>query len=492
MAGMLTWWFPLLYAQEHQPSVDREPAVAGSFYPNSKSELTRTLEYLFEEAEPIEVEGKMQTLIVPHAGYVYSGIVAASGYKSIPADAFYNNIFIIASSHREQFNGVSVYAAGDYLTPLGRAKVNREIADKLIGENRKVSYIKRAHEREHSIEVQIPYIQHYFKDPPPIIPILLGSSSVTLARDLAKALLPYFTPENLFIISSDFSHYPVYSEAVRIDGLTAEAILKNDPEGFYNTLRKNSNAPVQNLATPCCGWSSILTMLYMSDNNEDLKISPVLYRNSGDVSIGEKNRVVGYWAIAGHRIRNETNNYLNGDDRQALLDISRTTLESYINQNQIPVVSDKGLGKFVKEPAGAFVSLYMGGKLRGCIGRFLAKKPLYLVVQEMTIASATRDTRFVPVESSELAYISIELSVLTPLQKVEGIDEIVLGRHGIYMTRGARSGTYLPQVAVQTGWSLEEFLGHCAREKAGIGWDGWKSADLYVFEAIVFGEEKGI
>ena len=132
----------------------------------------------------------------------------------------------------------------------------------------------------------------------------------------------------------------------------------------------------------------------------------------------------------------------------------------------------------------------MGDRLRGCIGNFSPGKPLYAVVQEMTIAAATHDNRFAPVESSELPYISIEISVLTPLKKINSIDEFELGRQGIYITKDGRSGTYLPQVAEETGWSKEDFLGHCAREKAGIGWDGWKNADLYVYEAIVFDDGK--
>jgi len=132
----------------------------------------------------------------------------------------------------------------------------------------------------------------------------------------------------------------------------------------------------------------------------------------------------------------------------------------------------------------------MGGRLRGCIGNFSPDKPLYMVVQEMTLAAALNDPRFAPVEASELKYISIEISVLTPLRKIGSIDEFQLGKHGIYMTKGGKSGTFLPQVAESTGWSAEEFLGHCARDKAGIGYDEWKEADLYVYEALVFGEEK--
>ncbi len=177
-------------------------------------------------------------------------------------------------------------------------------------------------------------------------------------------------------------------------------------------------------------------------------------------------------------------------DKQALLQISRETLDSYLRSGEVSDVRAHKISSPLKEQTGAFVSLYMGGRLRGCIGNFFLTKPLYIVVQEMTLAAAMRDRRFAPVESPELEYIDIEISVLTPLRKINTIDEFQLGRHGIYMTKDGKSGTYLPQVATQSGWSTEEFLGHCAREKAGIGWDGWKTADLYVYEAIIFGEEK--
>lgn len=478
-------------AQQPDNSADRQAVFAGSFYPATQDALEAQLEKLFREAASVRPEGKVQTLIVPHAGYDYSGVVAASGYKSIPADTPYENIFIIASSHREQFNGFSVYPSGHYITPLGKAKVNQTIAGELIKSHRDMVYYQKAHDREHSIEVQIPYLQYHFKEMPPIIPIVMGSSSLAASRELATALLPYFRPENLFIISSDFSHYPSYKDAIRIDKSTGDAILTKDPETFYNTLRKNSNQEVRNLATPCCGWSSIMTMLYMADQREDMKLLPVLYQNSGDSKIGDKDRVVGYWAIAGHLITPEEASFtLSSNDREELLAISRATLEEYLKKGRLYEVSRKELTASMKQPAGAFVSLYIGRRLRGCIGNFSPGKPLYEVVQEMTIAAASQDRRFAPVESPELPYISIEISVLTPLKKISSIDEFELHRHGIYMTRDGRSGTFLPQVARETGWSKEDFLGHCSRDKAGLGWEGWKEADLFVYEAIVFGEEK--
>ncbi|MEN8157607.1 MAG: AmmeMemoRadiSam system protein B [Bacteroidota bacterium] len=474
-------------AQELSQHVDRPPAVAGSFYPGGKAALESKLNELFSNAAPKDMEGRIRFLIVPHAGYNYSGHVAASGYKSIPKDAGYKNIFIIASSHRESFEGTSVYSRGGYLTPLGKAEVNRNIAHELIENNQGIRFNPKAHDREHSIEVQVPLIQHHFKNPPPIVPIVMGSSSVSAARELATALYPYFTPENLFVISSDFSHYPSYKDAVRIDKITGDAILQNNPKRFYNTLRTNSNSGVKNLSTPCCGWSSVLTLLYMSEKKEQISVTPVLYQNSGDTPIGDKTRVVGYWAIAGHEAIEDLF-IMNNMEKEALLAISRETLESLLTTGEVPKIAAEHLPEILKQPAGAFVSLYKHGQLRGCIGNFFPDDPLYKVVQDRTVAAATRDTRFYPVDEVELENITIEISVLTPLRKIESIDEFVLGKHGIYIRKDGKSGTYLPQVAAQTGWDRDEFLGHCAKDKAKIGWDGWKSADLFVYEAIVFGE----
>lgn len=138
---------------------------------------------------------------------------------------------------------------------------------------------------------------------------------------------------------------------------------------------------------------------------------------------------------------------------------------------------------------GAFVSLYNKGELRGCIGSFGEDEPLWKVVDRMTAAASLHDSRFDPVSEDELNEIEIEISVLTPRRKVAHVDEIVPGKHGIFVEKNGRSGTFLPQVANKTGWNLEELLGHCARDKAGLGWDGWKNANIFVYEALVFGDK---
>ena len=484
----------IVTAQELDAGLQREAAFAGTFYPSEKAALASQLQKLFRDAERALPPGengslteKVQTIIVPHAGYDYSGVVAAAGYLKIPKDASYKNIFIITTSHRQQFDGISVCQAGSYHTPLGKVQVDRQLAATLIKQHSNILYRPEAHAREQGIEVQLPFIQYHFKSIPPVIPIVMGSSSLEDARDLATALLPWFTPENLFIISADFSRYPPYSDAMRIDQITADAVTSGNPERFYNTLREVSKQEVKGLSTPSGDWSSIMTLLYMADRGEDLIFKSLLYRNSGDSPLGDRQRVVGYWAMEGHlRKHAETPFTLTGEEKNVLLEISRSTLESFIRTETIPELPK--LTSALKQPATALVSLYLGNRLRGRIEYLTPAIPLSAMVQEMTIASATLDMRFAPVEATELEYIIVEISVLTTMKKVASLDEIDPLVHGIYLVNNDHTGLYLPGMAQQEHWSIEELLGHCAREKAGLGWEEWKDAELYIFETISFSE----
>ena len=202
--------------------------------------------------------------------------------------------------------------------------------------------------------------------------------------------------------------------------------------------------------------------------------------------------MVGYNAIAiSVKEKKEQSEFkLTDKEKKNLLAIARHTIEQYIKNNTKPEIDEKNLSPIVKTNCGAFVTLKKHGDLRGCIGRFDASEPLYKVIQEMAVASSTQDYRFSPVELNEIPELEIEISVLTPMHRISSVDELQLGKHGIYIKKGNHSGTFLPQVASETGWTKEEFLGHCAQDKAGIGWNGWKDAELFVYEALVFGEEK--
>jgi len=481
-------------ASGHSPGnpCDRRPAVAGTFYPDKPEELQKEVEKFFEEAVPPKDGGNVQAIIVPHAGYVFSGQVAASGFNQIDPHKKYKRIFIIGSSHTTHFSGASVYAEGSFITPLGRVPVDSAMATTLIEQHCFFHFDKSVHNGEHSLEVQLPFLQAHMKHEFSIVPIVIGGQSPSNCFSIASALKQYLTEDNLFVISSDFSHYPNNKDARMVDQLTVNAILTNKPETLLLTLENNAMMNVGGLLTSLCGWTSVLTLMYMTGGNNGYTYKHVQYMNSSDSPFGDTNRVVGYNSLvlfSDPNVGSQEFN-INSEDRKTLLNLARNTILTFIRKEELLAPDTSGYSPMLRQPCGAFVSLHKEGNLRGCIGHFTPDMPLYAVVQQMAIAAATEDYRFARVKEPEMDSIDIEISVLSPLRKITSVDEIELGKHGIYIAKGKLTGTFLPQVATETGWTLEEFLGHCSRDKVGIGWEGWKSADIYIYSAIVFGEKR--
>jgi AmmeMemoRadiSam system protein B/AmmeMemoRadiSam system protein A len=489
--------FTIMESFSQNLTTDRQPVAAGRFYPADKDELTKKLSLLFDQCKKTHTSQKVLAIISPHAGYGFSGEIAASAFSSIPKDAVFKNIFIIGSSHVMFYDGASVYNKGDYITPLGQVSVNREIANQLILKEEVFGFPTDAHLKEHSIEVQIPFIQFYFKNIPPIVPIIIGTDSEKRVKKIAEALRPWFTPENLFIISSDFSHYPSYKDAIETDNLTAMSIVSGNPLTFLNTLKNNESKKITGLATSMCGWTSGLTLLYLSEGNRNLEIKLLDYCNSGDSPGVGKDEVVGYNAMAIFE-KKQSETYLNKADnnftfstkeKKLLFEIVRNTIESRFKNSRY-LIDNKSVPESLKMALGAFVTLKINGELRGCIGRFISSEPLFNVVSESAISSAFEDPRFSPLTPGEYKNTDIEITVLGPLKKINNIGEIVLGRHGIYIKKGQMAGTMLPQVATENGWTVEEFLGYTSRDKAGLGWDGWKNADIFIYEGVVLEDIK--
>ncbi|MCF8338240.1 MAG: AmmeMemoRadiSam system protein B [Bacteroidales bacterium] len=473
----------------------REPIAAGKFYTADSAKLQSEIAEYLENAEST-VAKNPAAIIVPHAGYPFSGPIAAESFNTIDPDAEYENIFLIGSSHRGHYGKASIYTEGNYETPLGEATVNLELAKKFVNENDIFDYVPQAHSMEHSLEVQLPFIQYHFKKEIPIVPIVLGVSDREQCKEIARILEPYFNEKNLFVISTDFSHFPPYEPAIEVDNNSAEAIVTNNPDSLEKAMKENEQKKISNLSTSMCGWTSVMTLMEITqDKNIDVK--KLRYRNSGDTRFMGKDEVVGYWAILFERQnQNRTQQSsekeefsLSGKEKKNLAEIARNTLESYLAGKGMPEIPKNLITSNLQTECGAFVTLNKDGQLRGCIGSFEVDKPLYKVVQEMAVAAAVDDARFPTVAEEELKDIDIEISVLTPMKKIHSIDEFELGKHGIYIKKNNRSGTFLPQVADKADWTKEEFLGHCARDKAHIGWDGWKDAELYVYEAIVFSEQ---
>ena len=463
---------------------NREAAFAGKFYPGTKHELSKQLENLFTQAKrPLEEHTLLRALIAPHAGYVFSGEVAASAYNQISQNTNYKRIFVLASSHRYHFGGASVYSQGNFLTPLGEIKVDKKIARQLIDSSPLFFDNAEAHLYEHSLEVQLPFLQHRLGDNIHLVPIILGTANADECKQIADVLRPWFTSENLFVISTDFSHYPEHNDANKVDYITARTICSNQPEQLLKVLEENKKMHIKNLATSLCGWTSVLTLLYLTEK-EKVTYKEIDYQNSGDSKLyGEKNQVVGYWAIS--VFNNPETFTISDEEKQELLAKARSSITRFLKTGRKGEPDPPETNGILNESAGVFVSVYVDNELRGCIGSFVTEGTLNDQVQSLAVSAAC-DRRFDNITPKDLDNMELEISVLSPLKKIESPEEIELGKHGIYIKKGYNTGTFLPQVAQKTGWNLSEFLGHCSRDKAGLGWDGWKSADLFTYEAYVF------
>ena len=243
---------------------NREAVVAGKFYPGSKSKLQSELEHLYKVAKKRkETPYQLQALISPHAGYVFSGAVAASAYNQIPENSSYKRVFVIATSHRYHFSGGAVFSKGNYTTPLGEITVDVELANQLIASFEIIIEKTEAHELEHSLEVQLPFLQYKLGNKFKLVPIIVGTQNPDDCKQLATALKPWFTPDNLFVFSTDFSHYPTYNEANKTDFLTAQAICSNNPKKLLQVLEEHRARNISNLSTPLCSWTSVLTLLQL-------------------------------------------------------------------------------------------------------------------------------------------------------------------------------------------------------------------------------------
>lgn len=473
--------------------VVRPATQANRFYTGNPKALSQEVDsFLSLYKKSLQFEN-VAAVIVPHAGYYYSGNVAASAYMTINPKKLYKRIFLLGPSHHEWLNGASVNTEADYYaTPLGNVKVDHETALKLtdtddadpMDSESVFFYRPEAHDREHCLEVQLPFLQRRFEEMPPIVPIIISTNDFHKLKRIAEILKPYFNDENLFIISSDFSHYPIYDDACEADARTGKAIESGNVEEFIAAIEKNARSGKPNLATSACGQFAIITLMLMLDNS--IKVKHLMYQNSGDIS-GDRSRVVGYHAFA--FLRKQSSDFtLTSEDKRLLKDIALTSIRDSLDgkPSAQPDSSLFTIHNSLKQKCGAFVSLHKHGRLRGCIGHFGEDIPLHKIVASMACAAAFEDPRFTPVTRDELDNLDIEISVLTPMRRIQSLDEFELHRHGIYIRKGYRSGTYLPQVADEVNWTKEEFVSHCSQDKAGLGWDGWRDAELYVYEAIVF------
>ena len=478
----------------------RPPAVAGGFYPDDPARLSRMVRSCLEKAPYADLEGKILALIAPHAGYPYSGETAAAAFKQLEGKDI-GTVILIGCSHRAYFSGVSIYGGDGYRTPLGTVAVDSSLADRIRQADKNFRAFPEAHRSEHSLEVEVPFLQTVLNDFR-IVPVLIGRADDKEVGKLGDILGEILSeePRTIIVCSTDMTHYPPYREACRIDRETLEAIETMNPENVVAVRRKYIPGKIPGLSCTLCGEKAVIATMKAAEKAGADRVEVLDYRNSGDAAFGDKNRVVGYGAVIFVKEEDEMKEDNQSDNREEglsvrarkkLLDITRQALTEAVNGRPPPSspIDDPEL----QGHQGAFVTLNKKGRLRGCIGQFTADCPLYEVVREMARSASLRDPRFPPVRPAELDDISIEISVLSPMKMIsDPINDVELGKHGIYIKRGLRAGTYLPQVATDHNMSKEEFLSSCTAHKAGLAPDAWKDPDteVYVYTADVFGEDE--
>jgi hypothetical protein len=464
----------------------RRPAVAGSFYPGDGKTLSRQVREYLSQAAKEEVGGEIFGLVSPHAGYMYSGLVAAHAFKIVEGMKF-DAVVIVAPSHRFPFQGASVYDRGAYETPLGVLPVEKEICQKLKSESSLLQSLPQAHSQEHSLEVQLPFLQEALGKFN-LVPIVIGSQDYRSCEAVGKAIAQAVKGKKVLLVAStDLSHYHPYDRAVELDKIILNDIQAFDAQKLSRDLDGGKGE--------ACGGGPVIAVMVAARELGANRAKILKYQNSGDVT-GDRSGVVGYGAAVFFRNSGAAKKEPDGrkagislglteEEKKDLRQIAQAAIERRLKGGKASPVDIAG--GHLKENRGAFVSLHRRGQLRGCIGAIQPNRPLYQVVEEMAAAAAFEDTRFAPLSAHELKDLDLEISVLTPLQRVQDIQEIEVGKHGLYIKKGSYGGLLLPQVATEYKWDRVTFLEETCR-KAGLPKNAWKEkgTEIYLFSADIF------
>jgi len=458
----------------------RTAKVAGRFYPEEQVELLDVISRLLERQPEPARAGKPRLLIVPHAGYQYSGLIAANGFRQLQGHD-YEGVVVVGFTHRLRFDGASVDTRQAYETPLGEIPIHQE-AVAILQHFPGIGYVEEAHETdEHSLEVELPFLQVVL-DRFRLVPILLGSDNLEDVEQLATALAALAgLGDYLFVFSTDLSHYHAYDEATQIDEGTINAILFETPLAVHRLFARGN--------LEACGRGPIVTSLSLATKLGYLTRELLYYANSGDTA-GNPSSVVGYAALAMYDPQpTAKEGGLSPEAGAALVRAARSTLELSLRTRDGPSPSD-ALRRHpeLSRASGVFVTLRKAGALRGCIGRIESQEPLSEIVPLVALDAALRDPRFPPLAPAELSEVRVEVSVLTPPVKRSSAKEIVAGRDGVILEHEEHRGVFLPQVWEETGWTRLEFLRELASQKAGLPPDAWQGATLYTFQDQIFAE----
>jgi len=485
----------LLGCSDQSVAKDRPAYNAGLFYPKDPHEIRVAITQYLKQADIQSPQQKPFGIICPHAGYPYSGPVAAYSYKAVQ-NFQYDAVIVISPCHVDYFEFASIYDGDSYETPLGSLKVDKSIARQMVSDDKFVRISSKGHgigmngRAEHSIEVQLPFLQMTLGNLP-IVPIVLGTMNRNVIQTLGQQLHKVAQSNNILIVaSSDLSHYHSYSDCKKIDQKFIETLQHFSVDELYSKLKAGT--------VEACGGGPICALMIAAQGNNADQVEILHYANSGDVPFGDRSRVVGYLSAAFYKNSNkkdktmkssdDKSRYLNKDEQTFLLQLAEDIIDACVRKKPIP--EPQNIPAICKEKRGAFVTITKHGQLRGCIGYILPVYPLYETVIEVAQSAALKDPRFNPVKPSELKDLKVEVSVLTVPYRIDDPSVIEVGKHGIIIKRGFYQGLLLPQVATEYGWDRETFLEHTC-QKAGLPTNAWKdkNTEISIFSAQVFNRE---
>jgi len=493
----------------------RSAAVAGAFYPADPGALRQMVDAFLAEGREGSPPGggRPLAIVAPHAGYVYSGLTAGYAYAAVKGSS-YDTVLLLGSPHVVPVRGAAVYCGPGFDTPLGVAEVDVALAEAVVRASPVAEDLREPHAREHSLEVQLPFLSAAlgsFR----FVPILLMGDRALLdaaAGAIHSALLGAYGPDvrPLIVVSTDLAHYPEKSDAERSDREILEAFCSLDPERLLETDRRLMGENVSNMLCTMCAIDAsyvALRLLERLGGKEAVILHHSVSSDSTFVS-ASPDRVVGYGAVAVYAAGDEsaqgggddmsrenggsirTYEPLSEAEQRFLLECARSTLESFCEDRTVPEFHPPSGSRNLLEKRGVFVTLRRESELRGCIGRHSADLPLYRMVPKMAVASGFQDPRFPPLKNRELDRIEIEISVyLSDVVRIPGPSAFQVGKHGIILHKGAYGSTFLPHVAGEQGWDRETTLRHLCL-KAGLPADAWRGGDVEfsVYETQIFSE----
>jgi AmmeMemoRadiSam system protein B/AmmeMemoRadiSam system protein A len=490
--------FPFCQHRQAADAKVRPAARAGQFYPYSAIELREQVRLCLSKAGGTVPGGEILGIWVPHAGYDYSGTVAAAAYRLVSGRK-YDAVLVIGPSHYRAFRGAAIGDWDSISTPLGRVAVDRGLVRALVSADPWITVVPGIDDEEHSVEVQLPFIQTVLPGVP-VVMMLVGDVPHEQARRIARATASACVGRRVLLVaSSDMSHFPSAPDAGRSDGEVLEAVAKYDTKRILALEAGSRTRGLRNLDCALCGSGALVTVMLAAEAMGADRAVQLAYANSGEIT-GDVERVVGYGAAAfvgpigqsskGGGIVEMESIKFSAEEKKTLFRVARQSILAALDEQRPPEFSIEEPNLLVKR--GVFVTLENRGRLRGCIGHFEPDLPLFEIVSQMAVAAATQDYRFAhdPVTEREMKDLDIKISILSPLKQIDSIEQIEIGKHGIWVRQGNQSGTYLPEVATDMGWTREQFLESCCVEKAGLSPDAWKEgADIYVYTSQVLKEK---